>query len=108
MKSFAELRLPESTRAIGKNEWLVQVEHTINSYWYCLLSDGSNELIAPMANTVTDTYTFNTLLEAFSVSIAFYELHNKDYPYIVEFQKEKYKNIPVPGSQLKSQPMVFK
>ena len=106
MKDFVELRLPELTLEIGKSRWFVQAVNTINCYWYCLLSDGSNELIAPMANTVDDTYIFNTRLEALNASMKFYELHNKNYPYIDEWQTE-IKGEQVPSSQIESQPMVF-
>ena len=107
MKDFAELRLPELTLEIGKSNWMVQAANTINCYWYCLMSDGSNELVAPVPDTATDTYVFNTRLEAFSASIKFYELHNQDYPHIDEWQKEVKGDGQV-MKQHESQTMVFK
>ena len=107
MKNFAVLRLPEPTLAIGKSTWIVQAVNTINSYWYCLLSDGSNELVAPTADTANETFVFNTRLEALNASIKFYDLHNQNYPYIDEWQTEV-KGEQVPSSQIESQTMVFK
>lgn len=104
MKNFTELDLPE--RNVGQNTWLVQASKMINCLWYCLLSDGSNELVAPFGDTKTDTFTFNTRIEALRASRHFYDLHNKRYPYIDEWHKEVRDGQT--SSQIESQVMRFK
>ena len=107
MEDFAKLKSPTQNLSIGKATWLVETKKTINCYWYCLLSDGSNELIAPFANTETDTYIFDTKLEAYCASMAYYHSHGHGYPYFDEYEKERKVENVVSTSQHESQVMRF-
>lgn len=122
MSEFKELCVPESEfkelcvpeveqgKSIHVGKWFVFV----NDYYHKYINGQTNflhingqQMCELKPDIENGRIMFDTEIDAFSASIAFYELHNKAYPWTKEFAKLINAEGHSVGSNDKSQTMRF-